>query len=263
MMKKIVVLLTFAAIGMLLAATVQAETIRGEGRYVSNTLTHLTPFSKVDVRGEVQVDILQRDHQEVTVSGKTNLVALADIRVEDDTLVIDFKRPVHIKGSHALHVSVGVPGLEAVAVRGNGRVRMRGTFETPQLALSAADKSYLTGDGLKADLLRVQAAQTSEVDVERMQVKRLEAALFNKAEMELSGFAEDAQLINNGSEDIEADGLRVHEGHVQVNGTGDVEVFVVNNLKAEALGRGEIIYHGHPVLMRSGNLKLIQPAFED
>ena len=96
-----------------------------------------------------------------------------------------------------------------------------------------------------------------------MQVKQLEAAAFNKAEVELSGFAEAAQLINNGSEDIDADGLRVLEGHVQVNGAGDVEVFVVNNLKAEALGRGEIIYHGSPVLVRSGNLKLIQPAFKD
>lgn len=263
MMKKIVVFLAFVAIGMLLAATVQAETIRGEGRYISNTLTHLTPFTKVDVRGEAQVDIWQRDHQEVSVSGKTNLVALADIRVENDTLVIDFKRPVHIKGSHALHVSVGVPGLEAVAVRGNGRVRIRGTFETPQLALSAADKSYLTGDGLKANLLRVQVNQHAEVDVERMQVKQLEAAAFNKAEVELSGFAEAAQLINNSSEDMDADGLRVLEGHVQVNGAGDVEVFAVNNLKAEALGRGEILYHGSPVLMRSGNLKLIQPAFKD
>ncbi len=262
-MKKIVVFLTFAAIGMLLAATVQAETIRGEGRYVSNTLTHLTPFTKVDVRGEAQVDIWQRDQQNVSVSGKANLVALSDIRVENDTLVIDFKRPVHVKGSHVLHVSVEVPSLDAITVRGEGRVRMRGTFETAQLALSAADKSYVTGEGLKADIVRVQATQHAEADLERINVKQLEAALFNKAEMELSGFAEKAQLVNNGSEDIDAAGLRVNEGHVQINGSGDVDVFAVNNLKAEALGRGEITYHGNPVLVRSGNLKLIQPAFED
>jgi len=40
-------------------------------------------------------------------------------------------------------------------------------------------------------------------------------------------------------------------------------VFAMETLKAEALGRGKIVYHGQPVLTRGGNMKRIQPAFED
>lgn len=263
MIKKIVVFLAFAAIGMFLADGVRAETIRGEGRYLSNTLTHLMPFTSVDVRGDVQVDIWQKDSRQVSVSGKSNLVALADIRVEDNTLVIDFKRPVHIKGSHALHVSISIPQLESISVQAKGRVRIRGSFETPQLTIAAGDESYVTGDWLKTDLLRVQATQKAEIDLGRVQTKKLEAAQFNKAEMEFSGSAEQAQLVNHSSKEIDAADLRVQQAHAQVNGSGEIEIFAVQTLTAEALGKGKIIYHGRPVLTRSGSEKHIQPAFED
>jgi len=263
MIKKTIIYLAFAAIGMTLAVGVQAETVRGEGKYMSNTLTHLTPFTSVDVRGDIQVDLRQQGDTSVSVSGKVNLMALSDIRVEEDTLIIDFKRPVHVKGEHALRVEIGMPYLESMTVRGKGRVRMRGAFETSQITISAGDKAYITGDELKTNTLRIQATNKAEVDLERIQVKELEAALFGKAELELSGSAEQAQLINNSSKDIDAADFRIQQAHVQVNDTGDVETFVMETLKAEALGRGKIIYHGRPVLTRSGNVKKIQHAFGD
>ena len=263
MVKKVITLLAFAALGVFCAMAVQAETVRGEGKYHTQALTHLMPFSSIEVRGDAQVDVWQRAEQSVSVSGKSNLVALADIRVENNTLIIDFKRPIHIKGAHALHVSVGVPSLQSVSVRSKGRMRIRGAFETPKLLISAMDKAYITGDMLQNDWLRVQATNHAEIDLERLQAKQLEAAVFDKADVELSGAAEQAQLINNGAEDLDAAGLRVAQAHVQINGSGDVELFATDTLKAEALGRGEITYHGRPVLTRGGNVKHIKPAFED
>ncbi len=264
MIQKLGMMLAGAFLAVLgMAVVAQAQTVRGEGRYVSNTLTHLTPFKAVEIHGDAQVDIWQRDGQSVTVSGKSNLVELADIRVENDTLIIGFKRPVHIKGSHALHVAVGTDMLESITAKERARVRVRGAFDMPKLVITANDHAYITGDMIHGDHLRVQASNKTEVDLERLQVKKLEAGVFDKADVELSGSAEIAQLINNGSGDLEADGLRVMQAHVQVNGSGDVEIFATDTLKAEALGRGQISYHGHPVLTRSGNLKLIKAAFED
>ncbi len=264
MIQKMGMMLAGAFLAILgMAVVAQAQTVRGEGRYISNNLTHLTPFKAIEVHGDAQVDVWQAEGQSVTVSGKSNLVELADIRVEDETLLIGFKHPVHIKGAHALHVAVGTNTLEGITAKERSRVRVRGTFEIPAFVITARDHAYVTGDQLKGAHLRVQAANKAEVDLERLHVKKLEAGLFDKAEMELSGAAETAQLINNGNKDLEADGLRVAQAHVQINGSGDVELFATDTLKAEALGRGEIIYHGHPVLTRSGNLKLIKAAFED
>lgn len=263
MMKKIAVFLSFVALGMVLATVAQAETVRGEGRYVEQTLEKLPPFHTIDVRGDVQVDVWQKDKQGVLVNGKSNLVALADMRVEDNTLIIDFKRPIHIKGSHALHVTVMAPQLHAISVHSNGRVRIRGGMDTTQLSLMAADKGYLTGDSINAGTLRVQAMNHAEIDLERLHAKDLEAATFDKAEIELSGQAEMARLTNNGHNDIDAADLRVNHAQATVNAKGDVEVFAMHSLKAHANGHGEIKYHGQPTLTREGNMKKIQPAFED
>lgn len=263
MIQRAITYLAFAALGVILAVGVQAQTVRGEGKYMSNRLTHLPSFTSIDVRGDIQVDLWQSNDNSVTVSGKVNLVSLLDIRVEDETLVIDFKQPVHIKGKHAVHITVGMPGLESLAVRGKGRVRILKAFDTPQVTISAGDEAYVTGDWFKADLLRAQATHKAEIDLEHLQVKKLEAALFDKAKMDFSGSAEQAQLVSNGSKEIDAADLRIQQAHVQVNGSGDVEVFAMETLKAEALGRGDIIYHGRSVLTRSGNVKHIRPAFGD
>ena len=263
MMKKLVVFLSFTALGMVMIPIAQAETVRGEGRYVEQTLDKLPTFYAIDVRGDAQVDVWQKDKQGVMVNGKSNLVALANIRVEDKTLIIDFARPVHVKGPHALHVTVMAPQLHAINVHNKGRVRVRGGMETAQLALMATDKSYLTGDSIKADTLRVQAINHAEIDLERLHAKDLEAASFDKAEIELSGHAEMAKLTNNGHEDMDAADLRVDHAQVVVNAKGDVEVFAMHSLNANANGHGEIVYHGRPTLTREGNMKKIQPAFED
>ena len=262
-MKKLTVFLSFVALGMVLATFAQAETVRGEGRYVEQTLPAMAPFHKIDVRGDVQVDVWQKNEPGVMINGKSNLVALADIRVEEDTLIIDFKRPVHVKGTHALHVTVMAPALHAISVHNNGRVRVRGGMETDQLTIMAADKAYLTGDSIKAGTLRVQAMNRAEIDLERLHANDLEVASFNKAEVELAGHAEMARLTNNGHGDIDAADLRVNHAQATVNAKGDVEVFAMHSLKAHANGTGKIVYHGQPALTRGGNMKKIQPAYDD
>lgn len=262
-MKKLVVFLAFVALGMVLATVSQAGTVRGEGRYTEHTLETLPPFHAIDVRGNAHVEVWQKDKQGVMVSGKSNLVALADIRVEDKTLIIDFKRPVHVKGDHPLQVTVMAPQLHAISAHHNSRVRIRGGMNTTQLALTAADKGEIMGDSITADMLRVQVMNHAEIDLERLHAKDLEAATFDKAELELSGHAEMARLTNNGHSDIDAADLRVNHAQAAVNAKGDVEVFATHSLKAHANGSGKIEYHGQPTLTRGGNMKKIQPAFDD
>ena len=263
-MKKIkAVFLTFAVLCIGWAATAHATTVRGEGHYVEKMLSQLAPFHAIDVRGNVQVDVGQQPQQQVSISGKQNLVALTDIRVENNTLIVDFKQPVHIKGTHALQVTVALPKVEALSVRNLGRVRIRGPFETESLRISASDNAYLAANSLKAQNLWVQALNKAEIDLEHITVQNLEAAIFDKAELELSGHAQTARLANNSQKDIEADNLRVAQAQVIVNDKGDIEVFATQQLNAQANGAGKIKYHGQPLITREGNLNKIKPAFED
>ena len=262
MIQKVAFLLAAVFLGFLCATAVQAETVRGEGRYTSQTLTHLMPFNAVEVNGDIQVAVRQMPDQTVTLSGPANLAVLADVRVEKDTLVIDYKRPIHVRGE-ALQVSVFVPELTALTVRGNGKLEVFGQAQADQLSLIAADHGKLSADSLQANQVRVQAMNHAEIDVERLNTQHLEAAAFDKAEIDLSGFAHKAVLTNHSTEDLEAEDLRVNDATATVNGSGDVSLFAMQTLKATANGRGKIEYHGTPVVTRAGNAKKIVPVFKD
>lgn len=263
-MKKITLLAVLGVLGILCAQNVPAaETVRAEGRYTSTTLTDLHPFTSLEVNGDVKVTLRQLPTQTVTVSGRANLVALANVRVENDTLKIEYKRPVHVRGKDTLHVSVFMPQINALTARQEGIIHVYGTVNTPALTLTATDKGTIDIDGLTADTLRVHAMKNAEIDVEKLNAPLLDATQFDKAEIDFSGYAEKAKLVNNGRKNIEADNLRINHAHVIVNGHGDVEVFAVKTLQASANAHGEIKYHGAPVLTWEGNSHKIKPVFED
>lgn len=264
MNKKLRIGLFLAALGICCAAVAHAgEKVRAEGRYVSTHLTHLLPFTAVEVHGDILADIRQLPGQEVTVSGHANLAELAHVWVEDNTLKIDYARPVHVRGKDTLRVSVFMPDITALTVRNRGQIKVYGPVRTTDIALTADDNGVLDMDSLQADRIRLHARQHAHLDVEHIQTAHLEAAQFDKAKIELSGFAENAQLVNHGSNDLEADELRTNQTHAAVHGTGDVDVFAVKTLKASAHSKGSINYHGAPVLTREGNMKKIKPVFED
>lgn len=264
MKKKLLMLVIFAALGVLCAAVAKAaEHIRAEGRYVSNLVDPLPSFNAVEVSGDINVDIRQLPEQKVTLSGRANLAQLANVRVENNTLMIDYARPIHVRGKDTLHVSVFMPEITALTVRNRGKINVYGPVKTTEIALTATDEGSLDMDALHADKVRLQAMKKAELDVENINTPHLEAAQFDKAEIELSGFAETAILANHGAEDLDASSLRINQGTAIVKGSGDMEVFAVKTLKAAAHSSGHIAYHGAPLLTREGHLKKIKPAFED
>lgn len=263
-MKKIALLAVLGVLGILCAQNVPAaETVRAEGRYTSTTLTDLPAFHKIEVNGDAKVTLRQLPMQTVTVSGRANLVALANVRVENDTLKIEYKRPIHVRGKDTLHVSVFMPQITALTARQEGIIHVYGVLNTSELTLTATDKGNIDIDGLTANTLRVQAMKNAEIDVEKLNTQLLDAAQFDKAEIDFSGYAEQAKLVNNGSKDIEADNLRINHAHVTVNGHGNVEVFAVKTLQASVHAHGEVKYHGAPVLTWEGNSHKIKPVFEE
>ncbi len=263
MIQRLTFFLAAVFLGVLCASAVQAaETVRGEGRYVSQELT-LTPFTAIEVHGDIHVDIRQMPRQSVTVNGPSNLATLADVRVENNVLKVDYKRPIHVRGEEHLRVSIMVPELAALTVKSKGKIELLGQFKAADITMTAAEEGAIGADMLQADNLRIQAMNKAEVDLEHIQVKHVEAAAFNKAEIDLSGTADKAMLTNNGSKDMDAKDLRAHEVHAKNYGSGDIEVFAQKNLHAATHGHGLIEYHGAPVLTREGNVKKIRAAFDD
>ena len=259
MKKRNIALLSVCALLLALPSFGQKmQTVRGEGRYVSQNLEKLPAFNAVDVRGDAEVDFTQQPGSSVTVSGRENLVALADVRVEDGVLVVGFTRPVHIRGEHHLRVAVAAPELRSVTLSQGGDFEVHGMLKTADLTISATQDSEFSADFVQASAVSATASGRAEIDLGRLEADRVRAVASDRADIDLSGKAREAFVENNGSGEIDADDLRADTVHAYVNGSGDVKVYASNLLHAVANGRGKIEYKGNPMtLNREGSAKKI------
>ena len=248
---KNVMLLLGAAV--LCAAAVWARNMTG---YTSRNVENLGAFTALDVRGDAEVDFMQRADVSVTVSGRDKLVNAAQVRVEANTLVISFAEPVF--GKDKLHILVTAPELTAITVSQNGELDVRGALQAETLALTASQNGDISIDNLDVQTLSVTSSDRAEVDVNRLAAASVRAVASNRADIELGGMAKEMYLENNGSGDIDAGGLRAFSVKAVVNGSGDVEVFATDTLDASAMGRGKIEYKGVPARINPvGNTRKI------
>lgn len=216
------------------------------GGYTSRQVENLGVFKALDVRGDAKVDFMQQAEASVTVSGRENLVNATQVRVENHTLVVSFTEPMLGRDKDKLRIVVAAPEINALAVRQNAEIEVRGALRSHRLALAAGQKGEISIDNVEVDDLFVTASDRAEVEVNHLSALFVQAVASHKAEIELAGLAKDVSLENNGSGDIDAGDLRAVSAKAVVNGSGKVEVFATDTLDAVAMGRGKIEYKGVP-----------------
>lgn len=237
---------------------VVAVQARGVGGYTSRSMENVGTFKALDVQGDARVDFIQRPDVSVTVSGRENLVNYTQVRVEKNTLVISFAKPMFGKDKDKMRIVVTAPELHAVTVSQNSEVEVRGALKTDILTLTAAQRGEISVDNADVTSLFITAADQAEVDVNHLSALSVRAVASKRADIELAGVAKDVSLENNGSGEIDAAGLRAVSAKAVVNGSGDVEVFAADTLDAVAQGRGRIKYTGVPARINPvGNTRKI------
>ena len=254
-MKKIIGCL----LAVLFASAVQAESVRAGKRYESKTV-QIPSFQSVVVADDIEVDFAQRAPQSAVISGASNLVALVDLHVQDETLTVSFSRPVKVRGENRLKVFLTAPKLSQVTVSNKGELEVQGLLEVTELQVYASQNGDFSADSVKTDSLLVRASDRAEVNIERLSAKTVKAVASGRADIELGGSAEDIYLENNGSGSIDAEDLRTATATAVNNTNGEVKVFALQKLTAEANGRGRIEYKGFPkeLTPRGRTSKIVQ-----
>lgn len=242
-----------------LSAFAAEKIMKGEGRYTSRDLANLPAFHAIDVRGDAQVSFVQQKDQAVTVSGLTNLVALANVHVENGVLVVEYKEPIHVKGQYHLYVSVLAPEIKHITVTDMADVKVRGAFNGTELTIKAHEKGEVSMDGVQLEKLTVHADKHASVEVENLTANHVHAAAYDKADIELSGTSTKTRLENHGAGKVDAEDL--HSMHVEavMAGNGKISTYPENNFHANVIGNGKIEYKGTPAdVKKEGKLKNIK-----
>ncbi len=210
----------------------------GSNSSVIEDVRELTTFNAIDVRGSVDVVLVQTGKHRATVVGQRDKVPSVKTEVRDGTLVIDQASGSswHIGWSwrggkrEALKAIVEVADLQAIAVTGSGDVRSK-TLKAKTLNVSVSGSGDVKLAGLAADSLGVKVSGSGDVTV--------------------SGKVPTQSYAIAGSGDVRADQLEGNTVSVSIAGSGDARVWSTQSLKASVAGSGDVQYRGAPQVEKS------------
>lgn len=175
------------------------DSIRGSGTTVTET-RDVPPFERIDLHGSGRVEVTVGSAQRVEVTTDDNVIGRLLTEVEDDTLVIRLSRGSyrHVDGPH---VTITVPELRGVSIRGSGEVR-------------ATD--------IRAPSFRASISGSGDMQLHGG-VGRLHASISGSGDMHLSRLrAREAVVKIAGSGDMRLTVLESLSG--KIAGSGDVRV---------------------------------------
>jgi hypothetical protein len=191
-------------------------------------------FTKVDVTGHADIELVQGPRHEVAVEASPGAQEGIRTVVEGSTLRVTTHarggwRPFH-GPTRVPHIVITAPTFEAVALTGNQRLRA-GALDVPALRIAAAGAANVKIDALKTDALRIAGSGAVKAD--------------------LAGAANDLTISLSGAGDVQAARLVSETAKVSVSGAGKVVVNAAKTLRVSLSGAGSVEYLGNPEIKQS------------
>ncbi len=200
--------------------------IKGSGRVVEPQRA-LAPFSRVQVKGPVDVVLVQGEREEARVRADDNLEALVMTQVEGDTLTVALKPGASFSTRTDLRVTVHFKQLQALQLSSSGDAKL---------------------DRFKGDKLALELNGSGDLRIGQLEVRELTAQLSGSGDLQLAGSAERQDWSLSGSGDVAARSLSGQKVRARLSGSGDLDLGVCQELDAELSGSGDLAYAGRPVV---------------
>ena len=200
------------------------DAVKAKGPLVEKTLD-LDRFDSFDLAISGDVILRRGDRQEVVVSAPENVIDLFDTRVKDGNWEIRFTKNVN-SYYQQITVAITLPELKGVYVSGSGDVENRDEWTTKGKVRLGVSGSGNIAMNMNADEIDVRVSGSGDITL-RGQADHLNASV-------------------SGSGDIDASKFRVRTCDASTVGSGDIEVYVSEQLNAKVVGSGDVEYAGNP-----------------
>jgi hypothetical protein len=198
--------------------------VDGDGPVVSEEV-NMDEFDGIRLKGSMDVFIQQGDEQKVVIEGKQNLIDELNYEVNGGIWDIDFDDCVRDVDNFDVYITL--PLLRTVQVQGSGNV--------------IGENRFVIGD------LEIKITGSGDVSLEA-EADDMNVYISGSGDLELEGVADDVKYRIDGSGDVRAFGLECQTADIDVSGSGDLEVWVLELLRVHIDGSGDVYYKGNPTL---------------
>jgi hypothetical protein len=207
------------------AGAAAGESIRGSG-VVTTEAREVGGFHGIALDVPANVTLRQGGREGVTITGDDNVVPLVETVVERGTLRIRWaRRDGHTIDFESLDILVDARTIDALAVRGSGRIRAA---------------------RLEAGELQAAVDGSGRIACETLDADRLEVAIRGNGRFAAAGRADSLDATLAGSGELEAPKLESRRVRVALKGSAQATVWADEALSAAIAGSGEVKYYGKP-----------------
>jgi hypothetical protein len=187
------------------------------------------PFTAIAVSGPIDVVLEQGGEQLVYVTAPEEYLEVLETQVRHGQWSIGTGM---CSPSERIQVRIRLPELKGVTNNGPGTVTGRSTWMGEELKITSNGSGSIE---LSCD------------------VERLDTRINGSGMVELHGTTRTFNGRTNGSGLLRASGLSTGQAQVRINGSGDMQLTVVEDLDVRINGSGSVYYLGRPRISSSVN----------
>jgi len=184
-------------------------------------------FDKISLAGSSNVIVTVGGAPSVRAEGNSALLDKLEIKVENGTLQIGYKKGNWSFGWRKDHgpvtVHVSVPSLTGAEVAGSGDMKI---------------------DKVEGGDFAGEIAGSGEIQLASLRARNATFAIAGSGGVTASGTAETADFSIAGSGDVHAGGLQVKSAKVSIAGSGNVETKATQSASVDIMGSGDVIVTG-------------------
>lgn len=193
----------------------------GSGSIVEETF-NFSEFKGLQLKCSADIFVTQGEEFSVVAESQANILDNLDLQMDGDVLEVDLDG---CNRDFQLKLFVTMPELTFLKISGSGNIKGENAFNSENLTLR------VTGSG--------------NIDLD-LDYQTINAKITGSGNMDLKGICDEFDYTISGSGDINSFELDSNSGFVDINGSGDTEVFVNEFLSVKITGSGDVLFKGHP-----------------
>jgi len=211
--------LLYAAAILLFSASCN-NCIKGSGK-ISTATSDLAEFKELEINVPANVQLRQSDKHSIEIQADENILTKIEYKVSRNTLKIELDKC--IENFKVLDIIITAPEIEEIEINGSGKIYNSGLIKMRKLDIN------INGSG------------NSNFNID---TKELNVEINGAGNITVKGISDRQNIEINGAGEYSAYELVSKKADIDISGTGNCKVQVIDRLNVDISGSGNVYYKG-------------------
>lgn len=237
---------------MLLVLTLMPLGLMAE-EIATRTFTFKKPIDAIEIRGAGELQIIQGDSEELTVTTTEKMMKRVGARQENNTLFLSTQEHSWNifkwgEDDDRVTFTLSLKQLKRLQASGAAIVKMH-ELTGDQFVLESVGAARIRFGKITLDNMNLTLTGATEINVDSLTAKGLSAELVGASRFTLgqAGSVDSLKVSATGASQFDASRLKSQTADVQVVGASNAEVYAVQKLAVIASGASSVDYFGDAV----------------